>query len=134
MLLSKSHSSGLHLPLNGLDSAAAGGGLVLGIDYRYQEIAELAVRVTKERAAKAGGGAPQRQKPQQQDLMVQVAQELYRVVLFAVFFLQIWVISQLPRIGVQCFLHLRQTRRSQKIHLAGSSASSNKWIARRESE
>ena len=43
---------------------------------------------------------PQR-KPQQQDIMVQLAQELYRVVLFAVFFLQTYAVGFVPWIGTK---------------------------------
>ena len=43
---------------------------------------------------------PQR-KPQQQDIMVQLAQELYRVVLFAVFFLQTYAIGFVPWLGIK---------------------------------
>ena len=41
----------------------------------------------------------QQQQQPQGDIMVMLAQELYRVVLFAAFFAQVWLVSFIPLLG-----------------------------------
>jgi len=63
----------------------------------YQEIATLAMKVRRQRAEVGAGkaGKPLR-ADKEQDFMVQIAQEVYRVVLFAVFMLQTYVAGIIP--------------------------------------
>ncbi len=67
---------------------------------RYQDIAKLALDVRQKRdVAAAKTHSKSRQKGKDSDVMVQIAQELYRVVLFAVFMAQTFVVGQIPVIG-----------------------------------
>lgn len=68
---------------------------------RYQDIANLALSVRQKRASSATGSQsrPRHSSQHQTDVMVQVAQELYRVVLFAVFLAQTYVAGLLPGFG-----------------------------------
>lgn len=72
---------------------------------RYQEIAELAFRVSEAQAGKqkarlvGDAQQPLKSPQQQQDVTVQIAQELYRAGLFVVFFLQTYAVSFVPWLG-----------------------------------
>ena len=68
---------------------------------RYQDIAKLALEVRQKRnLAAAKGQSKTKQTGQDADVMVQVAQELYRVVLFAVFMAQTFVVGHIPFLGI----------------------------------
>lgn len=70
---------------------------------RYQELAELAMRWLQSHAAAAGDAAGERAGAKEaaggSPLMVQMAHEVYRVVLFGVFYLQVSLLGYLPYIG-----------------------------------
>ena len=72
---------------------------------RYQELAELAMRWLQLHAAAAGDAAGERAGARDaaggSPLMVQMAHEVYRVVLFGVFYLQVSLLGYLPYIGGQ---------------------------------
>ena len=68
--------------------------------FRYQEIATLAMKVRREKADVGQAQAGKPSKSQEQDLTMQVAQEVYRVVLFAVFMLQTYVAGLFPFVGM----------------------------------
>ena len=71
--------------------------LVFG--HRYQELAELAVRWTRAQSGQAAA-APSPTAGKRAPLLDQMAQELYRVVLFAVFYLQVCLLGLVPYVGV----------------------------------
>ncbi len=65
---------------------------------RYQELAELAVRWTRAQSGQAAA-APSAAAGPRAPLLDQMAQELYRVVLFAVFYLQVCLLGVVPYVG-----------------------------------
>lgn len=73
---------------------------------RYQELAELAMRWLQSHADVAGSQAQdlKRQAPKEAarspPLLDQMAHEVYRVVLFAVFYLQVSLLGYVPHVGV----------------------------------
>ena len=73
--------------------------------FRYQELAELAMRWLQSHAAAAGDAAGERPGAREaaggSPLLVQMAHEVYRVVLFGVFYLQVSLLGYLPYIGEQ---------------------------------
>ncbi|CAK0785578.1 hypothetical protein CVIRNUC_008788 [Coccomyxa viridis] len=76
----------------------------------YQELAELAMRWLQSHAAAAGDAAGERAGAKEaaggSPLMVQMAHEVYRVVLFGVFYLQVSLLGYLPYIGKGLYLIL----------------------------
>ncbi len=68
---------------------------------RYQELAELAVRWMRGSGGQAAAApaASQAASRQRAPLLDQMAQELYRVVLFAVFYLQVCLLGLVPYVG-----------------------------------
>lgn len=72
---------------------------------RYQELAELAMRWLQSHADVSGSQARdlKRQAPQKaarsSPLLEQMAHEVYRVVLFGVFYLQVSLLGYLPYVG-----------------------------------
>ena len=73
--------------------------------FRYQELAELAMRWLQSHAAAAGDPAGERAGARDaaggSPLMVQMAHKVYRVVLFGVFYLQVSLLGYLPYVGGQ---------------------------------
>ena len=73
---------------------------------RYQEIAQLAIEVTKQRPSGVPAKGPARQQQPQRSqqqadegMMRCIAQEMFRVVLFAAFYFEVWVVSFVPVVG-----------------------------------
>ena len=66
---------------------------------RYQDIAKLALDVRQKRASAGSRAQKGLHSSQDPDMMMQIAQELYRVVLFAVFLAQTYVAGLVPWIG-----------------------------------
>ncbi|CAL8463691.1 g3225 [Coccomyxa elongata] len=64
----------------------------------YQELAELAVRWTRAQSGQAAA-VPSAAAGPRAPLLDQMAQELYRVVLFAVFYLQVCLLGMVPYLG-----------------------------------
>ena len=65
--------------------------------HRYQDIAKLALSVRQRPESGALRGPSK--AGQEPDVMLQVAQELYRVVLFAVFMAQTYIAGLIPGVG-----------------------------------
>lgn len=76
--------------------------LCLCAHHRYQELAELAVRWMRVQGGQAA--AAQAAAQPRTPLLDQMAQELYRVVLFAVFYLQVCLLGLVPYFGATCRL------------------------------
>lgn len=87
------------------------------LDCRYQDIAKLALDVRQKKdLAAAKLQSKGKRSGQDADVMVQIAQELYRVVLFAVFMAQTFVVGHIPFLGT--FTFMSYTHKSFDEHLS----------------
>lgn len=73
---------------------------------RYQDIARLALPVARTRPAQGDAQPPsaaqrQQQRHRQGGVAAEIAHELFRFLMFLVFFLQCWVVSFVPIFGEQ---------------------------------